>query len=72
MDVRKAQAWGWGRGARERTPREVKTNREGLVHDACRQREAPCGPKGSMFHSNWPSCDRKFVFHRSAARTRSW
>ena len=34
--------------------------------------EAPCRPKGTTFHSNWPSCDRKLVFHRSALRTRSW
>ena len=34
--------------------------------------EAPCRPNGTTFHSNWPSCDRNLVFHRSATRTRSW
>ena len=27
-----------------------------------------CRPKGTAFHSNWPSCDRKLVFHLSEAR----
>ena len=34
--------------------------------------EAPCRPNGTSFHSNWPSYNRKLVFHRYAARTRSW
>ena len=25
-------------------------------------------PKGTTFHSNWPSCYRKLVFHRSAVQ----
>ena len=33
---------------------------------------APCRPNSTLFHSNWPSYDRKLVFHSSAARTRSW
>jgi hypothetical protein len=31
----------------------------------------PCRPKGTTFHSNWPNCERKLVFHRSEVRTRS-
>jgi hypothetical protein len=36
-----------------------------------RRDDDPCSPKGTTFHSNWPSCDRKLVFHLSEARTRS-
>ena len=39
-------AWGWGRGASGRAPFEVKTEGEGLVRDACKQRGCPLQTKG--------------------------
>ena len=52
--------------------REVEADGEGLVHHRISNEEEPCNPNGTTFHSNWPSCDRKLVFHRSEARTWSW
>ena len=52
---------------RLRAAREVEADSQRLVRDAHQQR-----PNSTTFHSNWPSYDRKFVFHRSAAITRSW
>jgi hypothetical protein len=37
-----------------------------------RSDDDPWSPNGTTFHSNWPSWERKLVFHRSEARTRSW
>ena len=68
MDGRKARAWGWGRGTSGRAALKVETNGEGLVDDAGSSEDTPCRPNGTT----WPSCDRKLVFHRSAARNRGW
>ena len=48
-----------GLGARghcqDASPREGTTDVKGPVHGPCQQREDPCRPNGTTFHSNWPS-----------------
>ena len=70
VDRREALSWCDMRRTSGPVSREVETDGEGLMTRISSE-EAPCRPKGTTFHSKWPSCNRKIVFHRSAARTRS-
>ena len=69
MDQR--QVWAeWRAGGGGRTPLEVEADGQRLVHHAHQQRGGSLQTeRDDIFHSNWPSCDRKLVFYMSEART---
>ena len=64
-------SWGWGRGPAAGSPAKARpTVRAAKVMTRVSSEEALCRPNGTSLRSNRRRCDRRRVFHKSAARTR--
>ena len=71
MDRRQvwAERWAGPRGVVPVPPWKSRPTVSAWFITRISSEEDPCRPKGTKFHSNWPSCVRKLDFHLSEAHT---